>query len=119
MATISEHLERVREKPHHERRRIAFVSSLLLTGLVAFGWMGALASSGTLAIADPDGDVADMRDGLASTKSNFSGLLGAAGAAIGATSSPAAVVVVDGATFSTLDERQEHLNNTNKTVITF
>ncbi|HEX5774828.1 MAG TPA: hypothetical protein VFY28_02615 [Candidatus Paceibacterota bacterium] len=118
MANLSEHLERVRSKPHHERRRIAFVASALITGTVALGWMGALASSNTLAIAAP-GEGTGMHADLASTKTNFSELLGAAGAAIGATSSPAAVVVVDGATYSTLDERQENLNSTKQKVVTF
>lgn len=121
MATLSEHLERVRMKPHHDRRRIAFAASFLITGTVALGWMGALASSNTLALS-PSGDsaeVADMRQGLDSTKTNFSQLLGAVGAAVGATTSPASVVVVDGASYSTLDDRGENFNNTNKTIIAF
>jgi len=120
MATISDHLDRVRAKPHAERRRIAFLSSLLITGVIAFGWMGAMASSGTLTLAPtPGGDPLSQEDGFGDAKSNFSTLLGAAGAAVGASSSPASIIVVDGATYSTLDTAPTSYNNTSETVITF
>lgn len=117
MATLGEHLERVRAKPHDDRRRIAFALSLLITGLVATGWVGALASSGTLAIKDRP--TAGVAENMEDTRTNFTELLGAAGAAVGASTSPAQIVVVDGATYSTLDERPDNLNNTHETVITF
>lgn len=116
MAALNDHLDRLRAKPHHVRRQIAFGSSLAVTALVAVGWLGALASSPKLALdARPD----DTGNALTQTRTNFSDLMGAAGAALGATSSPAAITVVDTKTSSTLEIARENYNDTNETVIAF
>ncbi|MEK7099804.1 MAG: hypothetical protein AAB883_01530, partial [Patescibacteria group bacterium] len=98
------------------RRRIAFLASLAITAVVTLGWVGALTTSGHLAI-EPAG--ASNTPSLADTKTNFDQLLGAAGAAMGASSSPAAVTLVEGSSYSTLDMPQQNFNNTSQTVITF
>lgn len=116
---MNDHLDRLRTKPHHVRRRIAFVTSLGITGFVALGWMGAMATSGSLALATPSITEEETGLSLTETKSNFSELMGAAGAALTASSAPARITVVDGTVSSTLDERRENYNNTDKTVITF
>ncbi|HYF29469.1 MAG TPA: hypothetical protein VEA36_03855, partial [Candidatus Paceibacterota bacterium] len=113
MAALSEHLERIREKPHHVRRQIAFGTSLTITALVAIGWVGALVSTPKLAI---DPNLADEELSLANaptmTGGSFSELVGAAGAAFGATTSPAKVMVVDTKTSSTLDVKRDNHNDT-------
>jgi len=120
MAAVSEHLDRLREKPHHVRRQIAFGTSVALTALVAIGWMGALVSTPKLAIENrPQDETLDMSNALTDTQSNFSELVGAAGAAFGATSSPARVMVVDTKTYSTMDVKRENYNDTKETVIPF
>lgn len=120
MAAVSEHLERLRAKPHHVRRQIALGTSVLLTALVAVGWLGALASSPKFALNPrPAGEDVNMQEALTETRSNFSDLMGAAGAAIGATSSPARVIVVDTKTRSTLDAPRDNYNDTKETVIPF
>jgi hypothetical protein len=115
MAAMNEHLEWLRSKPHHVRRQIAFGTSVAITALVAVGWLGALASSPRLALnsAPANGNV------LAETRTNFSDLVGAAGAAFGATSSPAAITVVDTKTSSTMDIERDNYNDTHETVIAF
>ena len=119
MAAVSEHLERLRAKPHHERRRIALGSSLAITALVAVGWVGGLASSPSLALKDrEDGDLG-MQGALTDTRGSFSELVGAAGAAFGATSTPAQVTVVDTKARSTLDAPRANHNDTRETVIPF
>ncbi|MES2994779.1 MAG: hypothetical protein V4681_01980 [Patescibacteria group bacterium] len=121
MAPLSHHLERVRAKPHHEQRKIAFATALGVTGLVTLGWLGALASSPVLALnpRSNQSEELNMQDALTDTRSNFSELAGAAAAAIGATTSPARITVVDTKTTSTLDAPKQNHNDTHETVLTF
>ena len=121
MAAVTEHLERLRAKPHHVRRQIAFSASVVITALVAVGWMGAMVSSPKFAIDQrpTEGDEVDFGSAITDTRSNFSDLVGAAGAALGASSSPAAITVVDTKTRSTLDVPRHNYNDTKETVIPF
>jgi hypothetical protein len=119
-SSLTDHLERIRQKPHHVRRQIAFGTALGITLIVTIGWLGAKAGAGTFALNSPATDAFDTKQAFSETKSNFSELLGAAGAAGGATSSAPSIVVVDGETRSTLDDtRQENYNDTTKTILTF
>ena len=116
MATdrIIEHIDRLREKPEHVRHRIAVLTAAGVTGLVAVSWMGALAASGTLAlkpVAEPE--IA------AEPAPSFSRLVGAAGAALDATSNDPELEIVESRTSSTLDTQQKPANATTKTVIPF
>lgn len=121
MAAVSEHLERLRAKPHHVRRQIAFGTSVALTALVAVGWMGSLLSTPKLAIerTPTNGEEVNFEESLTQTQSNFSSLMGAAGAALGATSSPSKIEVVDTKTSSTMDVKRDNYNDTRETVIPF
>jgi len=127
MATdrIIEHIDRLREKPEHVRHRIAVLTAAGITGLVAVTWMGALATSGALALktdAETEtrtGSGDDMAVALNESTSAFSNLMGAAGAAFGATSTEAALQIIETRTSSTLDTNVGPANNTNKTVIPF
>lgn len=122
MATdrIIEHIDRLREKPEHVRHRIAVLTAAGITGLVAVTWMGALASSGTLALksteTQPDTEVSKS---ISESTSAFSNLMGAAGAAFNATSTQAALDIIETRTSSTLDAQVQPANATNKTVIPF
>lgn len=121
MASLSHHLERVRAKPHHEQRKIAFLAAFGVTSLVTLGWLGALASSPVLALnprADQNEEL-NMQNALTDTRSSFGELAGAAAAAIGATTSPARITVVDTKTTSTLDAPKQNYNDTHETVLTF
>lgn len=129
MATerIVHHIERLREKPHHVRHRIAMLTALVATGVIVVGWAAALTTSGALALksepvrseegaASPESDISQA---FSESKSAFSNLVGAAGAAFGATSSQAALKVLDTRTSSTLNAESRTQNNTDKTVIPF
>jgi len=50
MRTVSEHLDRVRERPHHVRRRIAFGTAGLLAGAIGLLWLGTSLATGAFAI---------------------------------------------------------------------
>jgi hypothetical protein len=107
---VHEVVHTLRQKPQHVRENIAIGVSGGITLLVALGWFAATASNGTLSLA-PSATFADARapgvqEAVSSSKDNFSQLLGAAGAAMGASSSPATITVVDTRVHSTLDEQQ-------------
>lgn len=126
MATdrIIEHIDRLREKPEHVRHRIAVLTAAGITGLVAVTWMGALASSGTLAlntneVQEGGSGTGEVSEAISESTSAFSNLMGAAGAAFNATSTEAALQIIETRSSSTLDGKVAPANATNKTVIPF
>lgn len=50
MRTLGEHLDRVREQPHHVRRRFALGSAGALTALIGVVWLGASLATGAFAL---------------------------------------------------------------------
>ena len=112
---MQDFIERLRAKPEHVRKQIAMGTAAGLTGIVALGWLGGLVAGGTLALA-PAGD--DATVATDSKQNGFEELLGAAGAAVGATSTPNELNVVETKTTSTLDNRMNQQADT-RTVIPF
>lgn len=127
MATdrIIEHIDRLREKPEHVRHRIAMLTAAGVTGLVAVTWMGALATSGTLALKteaaaqSASGTGSEVSAAITESTSAFSNLMGAAGAAFGATSTEAALEIIETRNSSTINAQAQPANATHKTVIPF
>jgi hypothetical protein len=125
MATVIDHIDRLRAQPEHVRQRIAFGVSGGITALVVVVWAMVLTTSGTLALkpadASPSGSGAnpdaEVKQAFTETKSAFSSLMGAAGAAIGATSSEAALTIITANESTTMDTKID--NATDKTVIPF
>jgi len=120
MATITHHIERLKEKPSHIRERIAFGISGGITGLVAIGWLVAMSSSGsfslaTKSVANAVTPSAEVSQSVSQSTSNFSSLMGAAAASFGVGGDAANVKVVDTKTTSTLDTSEA----TSATVIPF
>jgi hypothetical protein len=105
---IRHHVERLRAKPEHIRRRIAMGTSVGITGLVAGVWFVGILFSGKLTLAvpvigGPSSTFADSGTGVpvpdvgaaaANTGNAFTQLLGAVGVAT-ATTAPAALIVED------------------------
>lgn len=125
MATqrIIDHIDTLRAKPEHVRHRIALGVAFGITGVVAAGWLAAVTTSGTLALksepAAANGATSDVAKAVNESTSAISSLMGAAGAAFGATSTEAALSIIDSKTSSTLDARASSANATDKTVIPF
>jgi hypothetical protein len=117
------HIERLQEKPEHVRHQIAMGVAVGVTALVATGWAVALGTSGALALNNPEPVEGDGRDSLIESfeepANAFTNLMGAAGAAFNATSTEAALKVIETRTSSTLEGRAQPANNTEKTVIPF
>ncbi len=103
---LRDYIEHLKTKPEHVRRRIALGSSAGITALVFVGWLAALGASGTLAFDAPaENPTSDLAAAAASTKSNFSSLLGAASAYTASPSGTAPLTIVDGSASTTLDEK--------------
>jgi hypothetical protein len=113
---VHEVVHTLRQKPLHVRENIAIGVAGGFTLLVALGWFAAAASSGTFSLSSnatlANSNTADMQQAVASGKDNFSQLLGAAAASIGASSTPATITVVDTEVHSTLDQPQVDANAT-------
>lgn len=120
MATLPEHIERLRAQPEHVRHRVALGIATAITALVAVTWAGTLATSGRLALKDT-GAIApeELTASVSESASTFSNLMSAAGAALNATSSDAVLRIVETKTSSTIETQPASANNTNQTVIPF
>jgi hypothetical protein len=115
---MRDHIERLRAKPEHIRKRIAIGTSVGVTAVVALVWLTTLVTSGTLALnlVSPGGNIAEGGSGnvqgaVAETQTNFSQLLGAVGA-ISSSSTDPNLIIVDQAPTTTPA-------NSNPTVIPF
>jgi hypothetical protein len=105
-----QHVERLRTKPLHVRRNIAVGVSTGVTALIAVAWFGTLAATGAFSLAPQPqqansvvANAPDIKQAVASAKTNFSDLLGAAGAA-SSTSTPATgLTIVETASSTSLD----------------
>ncbi len=118
-----DHIDTLRAKPEHIRHRIAMAVAFGVTGLVTAGWIAAMATSGTLALKTQpvaiQGVDSDVAKAVTESTSAISSLMGAAGAAFGATSTEAALSIIETKTSSTLDARGPSATATTKTVIPF
>jgi hypothetical protein len=95
---MHEKLQEIKAKPEHVRQNIALGVSGGITLIVFAGWLGALSHNHTFALdSSVPKEVTAPNEKLAETKSNFSSLLGAAGAAFGATTSPSEIKIIDSA----------------------
>ncbi len=104
---VHEVVHTLRQKPQHVRENLAIGVSGGVTLVVALGWLVATAQSGTFALSPASPTDPEVAQAVATGKNNFSELLGAAGAAIGATNTPASITIVDTQVHSTFDERQD------------
>ncbi len=105
---MKDFITRLKQKPEPVRQRIAVATSAGVTGLIAVVWAGTMAASGTFALGTPEaGSAASEPDAFAlsgtNVESNFSQLMGAVGAATGATSSEPSLTIIDGQTSSSFD----------------
>ena len=98
MKTIFDHIERVKGKPHHVRKRVAFGTAAALTAVVALAWLVGTVGSGTFALKPTSfADSAGVAGAVTTSSSNGSqGLAGAAAAPVlNDASAPAHIEIVD------------------------
>ena len=115
---VHEVVHSLRAKPQHVRERIALGAAGGVTLVVALGWFAASAATGAFSLAPTtvaNANVPDLSKTVSQGSSNFGNLLGAAGAAFGATTTPAQITVIDAST----TPAPQNENDTNQTVIHF
>lgn len=122
---LSHHIDTLRSKPEHVRERIAFMTSAGITGVVAAVWLVTLVATGTFTLTPADSGTlasagSSVTQATQQTQSNFSQLVGAANAALGATTSAPDLRIVDGGSSSSLDDADAAAAaSANATVIPF
>jgi hypothetical protein len=99
MKSIFHHIRNVKEKPHHVRKRVAFVSAAAGAGIIAFVWLTTSLATGVFALK-PDSSFADNASTGATASAPTTGGsedLAGAGAASAASdaNAPAHIEIVD------------------------
>ena len=104
MKTVFEHIDHVKGKPHHIRKKVAFSAAGVVTGLVAVVWLGSSLATNAFAIQGSTfSQSVGQSDGLkVDNKTNSQNLAGVAAAALfGDTPEPAHIEIVNVAPTST------------------
>ena len=108
MKTVFEHIEYVKRKPHHVRKRIAFATATGCTAFIAFVWLAGSLWTGTFALKNSSFAESAGQSPTPATvyDSGKSGLAGAAAALPAAANAPAHIEIVDTAS-STPEKKAE------------
>ncbi|MBI5405677.1 hypothetical protein HY972_01400 [Candidatus Kaiserbacteria bacterium] len=109
MKTVFEHIEHVRGKPHHIRKRVAFTAAGGITALVALVWLASSLGTGVFAIKGSSfAESAAQSSGLMikGAAQPETGLAGAA-AALPSADAPARIEIVDVAPSSSPAKQHE------------
>ena len=112
---VHEVVHTLRQKPVHVRENIAVGVAGGITVIVTVLWFVANASAGTFSLAPATNlatNAPDVKQAVSTGKDSVSQLLGAAASAVGATSSPANIEIVNTEVHSTLDQDQPDPNAT-------
>ena len=97
MKILLKHIDRIKEKPHHVRKQVAFAAAGTITALIAIFWVATSLATGAFALKDTSfADATGGSAGLAASGSEAENLAGAA-AAFGAPPAPARIEIVDAA----------------------
>jgi hypothetical protein len=97
MKTVFEHIEHIKGKPHHVRRRVAFATAAGVSALIGFVWLVGSFATGSFAIQGSDFAMSTGRpaaDVVSSSEQVGTGLAGAA-SAIQSANEPAHIEIVD------------------------
>lgn len=107
MISLASHIERVKGKPHHIRRQVAFAVAAVGATLIALVWATISIATNSFAIQGSNFAESTGQVPAVATGSNANaGLAGAAGAAAGQ-SEAAGIEIIDTGTSSTLKPASE------------
>src|SRR5487761_2651737 len=102
MKNIFEHIEHLKGKPHHIRKRVAFGAAAGVTALIALVWLGGSVSSGAFAIQGSNFAESTGQQPAVTTDTSAGGTSGLAGAGAAlpdaSANVPAHIEIVDVAT---------------------
>jgi hypothetical protein len=97
MKTVFEHIDHVKGKPHHIRKRVAFAAAAGATGLIAVVWLAGSLGAGAFAIKSTSFADATGQAPIETVNSDGSSNLAGAAAAFQAAKAPAHLEVVSSA----------------------
>lgn len=97
MKTIFEHIERVKEQPHHIRKRVAFGAAAAGTAIIAFTWLAVSIGTGAFALKDTSfAQNAENESGSAVSSDNDEQFAGVGAASVlKEASAPARIEIID------------------------
>lgn len=96
MKTLSDHIEYIKGKPHHIRKRVAFATAAFGSGLVALVWFVGSYATGSFAIhGDSFAVGTDQQNAVVTTSDTASQNLAGVAAALEDAKSPAHIEIVD------------------------
>ncbi|MBU6388685.1 hypothetical protein KGQ72_02345 [Patescibacteria group bacterium] len=104
MKNIFEHIEHIKGKPHHIRKRVAFSIAAGVSGLIAFIWLAGSLSTGAFAITGSS--FGGTSPAVTADTANGNENLAGAAAALENPSAPAHIEIIDAAS-STRPVKQE------------
>ena len=108
MKNIFDHIERVKGKPHHIRKRIAFTAAAAGTTIVALVWLVGSLSLGTFAIKENSfSDSTGQESVIAAGSDNGSPNLAGAAAALPNVNAPAHIEIIDAASSTSGQKKTE------------
>ncbi|MCR4333911.1 MAG: hypothetical protein NUV60_02790 [Patescibacteria group bacterium] len=96
MKTIFEHVEHVKGKPHHIRKRVAFSTAAFGAGIIALVWLVGSLGGGAFVIGGSTFADSTGKESPTTTANDTTGQLAGVGAAIpDSTVTPAHIEIVD------------------------
>lgn len=109
MRTIFDHIENVKGKPHHVRKRVAMSGAMIGTAVIAFVWLGTSLSTGAFAIQGSTfaDSVAQGSPVVVDSDTRNQNIAGAAAALKADASGPARVEIVTVATSTGVVKKSE------------
>lgn len=121
MRGIAWHLDNVRGKPHHVRRRVAYLAAGSLTAVIALAWLGLSLATGAFALkgsnfaqmtgAEPADATAGVDAGAGTANANTAAVAGADTAAPASSAGPARVEVIPAASAAQDDPSAQNAQN--------
>ncbi len=110
MKTVSQHIEHIKSKPHHVRKRVAFGAAAVGTSVIALVWLVSSLGSGVFALKDTSFAQSTGQENMLATEGNSAvgAVAGAAAApALESANAPARIEVIDTASSTRQSKKAE------------
>ncbi len=96
MRTIFQHIEHVKGKPHHIRKRVAFSAAAVGTAVIALAWLAGSLGTGAFALKDTSFTQSASGNGTSSASGGSEQFAGVGAASIiRSESEPARIEIID------------------------
>ena len=110
MKTVSQHIEHIKGKPHHVRKRVAFGAAFAGTAIIALVWLVSSVGTGAFALKDTSFAQSTGQESTLATEGNSAvgGVAGAAAApTLGNANAPARIEIIDTASSTRQNKKAE------------